>query len=90
LLQLSVALIKACEIATPAKRETMETLDIKLQAKHYTKNMLHISNCLSNFKTKSPHDRLTGINWLQQINGLGVGHILWPNYACTYICHLCQ
>jgi hypothetical protein len=34
--KLSAAHIKVCEIASLAKKETMETLNVKLQAKPYT------------------------------------------------------
>jgi hypothetical protein len=34
--KLSAAHIKACEIASLAKKETMETLNVKLQAQQYT------------------------------------------------------
>jgi hypothetical protein len=39
----SAARIKSCEIALLAKKETMGTLNVKLQAQRYTR---HISDCL--------------------------------------------
>jgi hypothetical protein len=86
--KLSAAHIKACETVSLAKKETMETLNVKLQAQPYTTTCRIFRTAYQFAKLNCPMTDLLALIDLQEADGLEMGHILQSNHACTDICHL--
>jgi hypothetical protein len=86
--KLSTAHIKECEIASLNKKETMETFNIKLQAKQYTTTCRIFQSAYQIAKLNRPMTDLPALTSFREANGLEMGYSLQSNHACTGICHL--